>query len=56
MDDLKITMLEQKIEDFEKAAQQQKSQLLTLFLDLKVMLENEEVEEALEMLNELTED
>ena len=55
-DALKITMLEQQLRDMEAAANMQRSATLNTLIDLRVMLEDGDYDEALERLNELTGD
>ena len=53
-DEIEIHFLKMEIEELKASAHQTASQTLNYFLDLKVMLEDDDVDEALDMLNELT--
>ena len=55
MDSTKEAFLNQKIEELEKLARKQKSQTLNMLIDLKVMLEDDDIDEAIKLLAELTE-
>ena len=54
-DTVKIAMLEQKIADLERVGKHYQSSVIQSLEALKVMLDEDEIEEAKEYLNDLTE-
>lgn len=50
--DIRVTMLEVEMEGLRRAAGTQKSAFLTALLDLRVMIEGDEQQEALEYIDE----
>ena len=54
--DMEVAMLERRVEELETAAIMQRSAHITILLDLKVMLQDGDVEQAMEMLQEMTGD
>ena len=53
-DSMEIHMLKQQMEEMKNRAGTARSATLNAFLDLKVMIEEGDYDEALEMLEELT--
>ncbi|MEX1669103.1 hypothetical protein AB4876_09280 [Zhongshania guokunii] len=50
---LEMIFMKQKLADFEAAASMQRSRTINTLIDLRVMLQDGDYDEALEMLDEL---
>ena len=55
MSDMELAFAKQRIQELEQSAAHQRSAVLTLLLDLQVMLESGEIDEALDFLKQHTE-
>ena len=51
--DLEVTFMKQRVADLESAASMQRSRTLNTLMDLRVMLQDGDYDEALEMLDVL---
>jgi len=54
MDGIELQFMKQRLEEAERVNQMQKSYITNLLLDIKVMLEEDDVDRVRELLEELT--